>query len=285
MATRTFTVTLTDEAAALVATPPAGEDNSDYNRQVLADRTRTIDQIKRLYAVVMGFALTTCFGNMYQCARVAGILSYPSYVIILAQGISFVSLISLFYLGAERLFDNRYAQRDSRVPTRWGLLTDLFTTGITAAWFVVLADTFPDASKVQPTPEAVNDFQDAIRGNIFVFSLNLLILYVADIVFVLIQTWRIRRHPVPGFEIYSKHHLIWLCINVVMAILMLPILHRFVSNDILNIGYDYVPAFVKHYYEDAVYFAFGLIIIHVVRFIIDYTLTFESYYPPRTLKP
>jgi hypothetical protein len=32
---------------------------------VLSERARTIDQLKRLFAVVMGFAVTTCFTNAY----------------------------------------------------------------------------------------------------------------------------------------------------------------------------------------------------------------------------
>ena len=32
--------------------------------QIIGERTRTIDQIKRLYAVVMGYAVTTCFSNI-----------------------------------------------------------------------------------------------------------------------------------------------------------------------------------------------------------------------------
>jgi len=157
-------------------------------REIIAERTRTIDQIKRLYAVVMGFAVTTCFANIYACARTVGFDDKIGISIILAQGVTFVSLITLFYLGAERLLDTRYLQADSRVPSRLGLLFDLFSLGLTAGWFVVLANTFTDPSKGPLTNQTLRDELDA-------FVTNLLILYGADTFLLSCQLIRVWRGP------------------------------------------------------------------------------------------
>jgi hypothetical protein len=139
------------------------------SRDIIAERTRTIDQIKRLYAVVMGYSVTSCFTNMYACARIISSDMTIGISIILAQGLVFVSLIALFYLGAERLLDKRYLQADSKVPSRHGLLFDLLCLGATAAWFVILADTFPNVSQASLT---AGDLRHGMR----LFIINLLVL-------------------------------------------------------------------------------------------------------------
>jgi hypothetical protein len=64
--------------------------------------------------------------------------------IVVSELLSFISLIALFFLGTERLLDSTYLNIRSDLPTRGVLLFDLIWLGLTAALFVILADTIPD---------------------------------------------------------------------------------------------------------------------------------------------
>src|SRR5215469_15893281 len=243
-----------------------------YNQQVMADRTRTIDQIKRLYAVVMGFALTTCFANMYQCAKIIDIFSSYS-IILVAQGVAFVTLILLFYLGAERLFDNRYLRVESRVPRRSGLLIDLFTSGATAVWFVILADTFPDAMKYnnQESMEA------ALAHNISFFAVNLLLLYIVDSFFLIIQIWRTYRQRTGDFNLMIRHHWFWFILNLLGVILLYPVIINFPNHSVANSLSILIPQWVVPVFNNYLYLSVYILTLHMVRFIADYWYAFRSY--------
>ena len=127
-------VSLTDveknQLAGLIA---LWEGSDKWQQQALyfSDRSRAIDQIKRLYAVIMGFALTTAIGNAYLCLRMLKpeLKSFDAYLLIIAPLIPFVSLLALFYLGAERLLDRKYLEENPQVtPHKLGL--DLATVGL-----------------------------------------------------------------------------------------------------------------------------------------------------------
>src|ERR1043166_5061179 len=116
--------------------------------QIRAERTRTVEQIKRLFAVVMGLAVIRCISNIYSLIKpiITPPLVNPSasfqehaqeLVILFAQGITFFFLCSLFYLGWERSLERRYLQPDSPVPRPERLLFDLFCLSWTALWFVI----------------------------------------------------------------------------------------------------------------------------------------------------
>jgi len=245
-----------------------------HNQQVSGDRTRTIDQIKRLYAVVMGFALTTCFANIYQCVKITHV--YSSYsVTLLAQGVCFVTLIVLFYLGAERLLDNRYLRIESQVPSRFGLFIDLFIIGTTAILFVILADTFPDLNiyKDQPSMET------ALAYNIRLFTAVLLLLYVVDTLFLLIQIWRIHRNRSGDFALLIRHHWFWFTLNVLGVILLYPVIINFTNHPIAHALTFWVPNWMVSLFNDYFYLSMYIIILHVLRFIADYCYAFDSYYP------
>lgn len=99
------------------------ESNSEVDpKQVLTERSRTIDQVKRVYAVIMGFALTSCFGNIFK-GIVASEYDFECGSIFLADGLTLLSLATLFYLGSERMLDVRYLRDDSDpAKIRWFLL-------------------------------------------------------------------------------------------------------------------------------------------------------------------
>jgi hypothetical protein len=222
MAAKTFTLTLTDDVAAATLTPANA---SELNRQTLADRTRTIDQLKRLYAVVMGFAVTQCFSHIYQCAQSITIFSVSG-LILIAQGIAFITLIVLFYLGAERLFDTRYLRTESRVPHPFGLLLDIFTSGVTAIWFVILADTFADPSSIT-LPHTI---YSEISVNLHYFTANLLLLYAVDVLFLLVQIFRTYRHRTSNYQNSIKHHWFWLSLNLAGIFFLYPVVVNFPDN-------------------------------------------------------
>lgn len=229
-------------------------------REIIAERTRTIDQIKRLYAVVMGYAVTTCFSNIYACARNIGFDDTIGLSIILAQGITFVSLITLFFLGAERLLDTRYLQADSRVPSPSGLLFDLFSLGLTAAWFVVLANTFADASKGQ-----LKDTD--LQAELGAFITNLLILYGLDTFLLVCQLIRARGGPVSSRQDAIYAHVWWIVLNLVCGAALVWLIPLFAGR-VIALGWRL----------DAV--AVAVCALHVARFFADFMRTYRFYYPP-----
>jgi hypothetical protein len=277
MPTKTFTLTLTDDVAAASLAPATA---SELNRQIVADRVRTIDQLKRLYAVVMGFAVTQCFTHIYGCAQSIHLFSVSG-LILFAQGISFITLIVLFYLGAERLFDNRYLRPKSGVPHPIGLLIDIITTGITAIWFVVLADTFADPAFIKP-PETI---ESAISTNFHYFIVNLLLLYSVDAVFLLIQIvhTHLYKDRISDYQKSINHHYIWLALNVAGMVLFYPVVVNFTGNEIAQLISNLVPDAIAGIFTNDKFLACYIIVLHTARFIADYWYAYHSYYPPDEL--
>ena len=233
------------------------------NARIIAERGRTIDQIKRLYAVVMGYALTTCVATAYLCDRAVQQASWEARSIIVAPVLCFVSLMALFYLGAERLLDRKYLRHDSRRPSRAGLFADLMTLALSAGWLVVVANIFQ--APVNPNKLdilALRQFQrDFING--------LYVLYCLDIVLLAAQACILLRRKPEDWGNLLKAHLTWLVVNVAA----ISVLWFWVST---------VPdGPLPHVDINAV--SFYLVLLHVARFIADYTLTFKFYYPPEDL--
>jgi hypothetical protein len=229
--------------------------------RILAERGRTIDQIKRLYAVVMGYALITCFTNAYLCYRALDKYSWDANSILIAPVISFTSLIALFFLGAERMLDRKYLQESKpKPPTRAGLLIDLATLGISAAWFVILANIFqPPTGTAKLTIGNLHEFQTRFINAVLVLYVLDLVLLAVQAIVILVQTgWGGRADDI------FKAHLKWLGINVVSATFLCGTLY-------LSDG-----TFSK--YEIGIV-ASCLVLIHLVRFFWDFLWTFEFYYP------
>jgi hypothetical protein len=238
-------------------------------QQVFEERVRTVEQIKRLYAVAMGFAATTCLTNIYGCARAVGFADTYSLSILAAQGIAFVSLITLFYLGNERLFEIRYLRPDSPVPTRLGLLIDLAACGVTASYFIVLSNTFPDPAGAARSAS----FGGEIAAYLHTFARNLLILYAIDLAFLLIQLVRIARKRPDNWREASYAHVVWIVLNAVSFGLLLWVFPDWEA-DALALGGLVLSAG-----------ALFVGLLHAVRFLADFLYTFEFYYPMEDIRP
>ncbi len=241
--------------------------------QILGERTRTIDQVKRLYAVVMGYAVTTCFSNIYACAKVLGFDLDTPLLALLAQGLTLISLATLFYLGSERLLDTRYLGPDSPVPSRHGLLFDLASLGLTAGWFVILADTFPIAPATPYSADAVGIASKvAFTAQVFEsqmnFTHNLIVLYLIDLVFLVGQIIRLTPEPSdPRRRRTRNAHWIWLLQNIICAWLF------------WHYRWDWWLSTVDWGWITLNKLSLALIVVHFVRFIFDFCQTFEFYYP------
>jgi len=257
----TLQIQLTDaeraglEAAAAAAVAAVGNPDQERRARILADRVRALDQIKRLYAVVLGFALTTGITNAYLCERALDKFSWEAGSIVVAPVISSASLMVLFALGAERFLDRRYLQPDSPVATRWSLFIDLFTLGLTAAWFVILSNIFQ-----APPPNAPRLSLGELRGFQAHFIKYLVVFYLLDIFCLAINLFRGRADPE-----HRRAHWIWIWINAACAVLLF-LANRYISDMALPlVGFSLIATL--------------LTAIHMIRFAVDYRHTFKFYYP------
>jgi len=249
-------MTIADAGAANHGDPGAEQ------KQLSADRIRTIDQIKRLYAVVMGFAVTTSISNVYNAVKSSGFDPSVSFVI-LSDEFAFISLIVLFFLGTERFYDARYLRPDSRPASLRGLFLDLSASGISAGFFVILAETFSlqDPGTALDLPHVMAMQHEFFR--------NLLGLYAIDLVLLFVQIWRMRRHPT-GLENSFTAHWIWVALNVATFLIFF-FFHRDELGHVA-IGFLSLDLLISS-------LALEILAIHAVRFGLDMSLTFEFYYP------
>ncbi len=232
--------------------------------QIIAERTRTLDQIKRLYAVVMGFAVTNCVARSYSSLQPLSLQSIDANSILVSQGITFVSLIVLFYLGAERMLDIKYLQPASPVPRPGELVWDLFQMGATSVMFIVLAHSIPEnATRLDQVVACQRDF-----------TLNLIILYGLDSLILLAHlpglVWGQARIAAVG-QNALRAHAVWLAINLAcVPILILARLHW--SNSWIR-----APGFSLNG------LAMAMLVLHIARFFADFLSTYRFYYPTTTL--
>ncbi len=259
---------LLEDAATIATDAEENKRKEKWKALVVSERARTIDQIKRLYAVVMGFGVTTCIANAYISARHVAPFSYDSYSILIAEVFSFVSLAALFYLGAERMLDRKYLQPSSAIPKWNSLWFDLGTLGFAAAWFVILANTFPTFPPSQSTQSNGHLVitAAAVATDFDYFIINLGILYLLDVVLLAIHGWNgwnaTEKEEKERWSAYST----WITINSVSLIL-------------INILYWLVP---YHYTVPLLRLNLGACLLigwHFFRFIWDFRKTFKFYYP------
>jgi hypothetical protein len=280
---------LTDLAKAAVLSPVV--DRIDKTTQkisegadqlIITDRTRAIEQFKRFYAVIAGFAAVTFLNNAILCVRhlepASGIAL--GYGILIAQLISFFSLLILFVFGAERLLDMRYLQPNSEVPSWSSLVTDIFSLLITVGWFAVLANLLPvptvtnpggDLPRPPPTVK-LDDLRDSLR----LFFYALCFVYLVDLIFLGVQREKFKKQKplvlsAPGAPkqlTAQSIHQKWLIINgLTFAGMLIISAHLMTAKD-------------GAYYGLA---SFGLGAIHLGRFWWDFSATFPFYYPSKAL--
>lgn len=272
MSQRRFVV-LVEEELPINASPieaPGSVDDPNVRRatlnQLFAERVRSIDQIKRLYAVIMGYVLTNCATNIYHSLSSHPQPSPQLYTIIAAQSITLTSLLFLFYLATERTLDTRYLNiRRISVPNRFFLLVDLFTIFGTAAFFVVLSNSFP--------VDDTSDVFEVQKG----FSKILYIFYGLDVLFLLLQIavaiiGRLSRH----ISIYDKGkkkillaHVVWLLVNIFFFSVFWSSYN----------SYWPISGFLPDYVLGVNLLSFILIVLHTFRFFADFLIGYKFYYP------
>jgi hypothetical protein len=249
------------------------ESADDRRQRIIDERIRTIEQIKRLYAVIMGFAITQIIANQY------GVIQSPGYdwrselSYLVAQGVCFATLITLFYLGAERMLEARYLRDDSPVPTRLGLLADLVTLAIQGFLFVILANTVPDFHQLPP--DHLADWRVNLeRVNQLEFVRALIVLNILDSFSLALALARISRGRDLDADAKAKAmfaHWVWLILNLAMVFILL------IARQWPTQGFDITGVTIN-------ILALALFVTHVTRFWLDYANTFHFYYPPDPLQ-
>jgi hypothetical protein len=179
--------------------------------EIFAERVRTIEQVKRLYAVVMGYAVTNLFNNLYACAKA---INYDALGMsaLVTFSIVFASLSSLFFLGSERALDMRYLRPWSKLPYAASFLFDYLTLGATASMFVILSDTMPNPSQIR-TPQAVISDQ-------YEFSIAIIIIYCVDSAFLVVNIVRMLCDRPRADRALIYAHAWWLALNFVAAVVL-----------------------------------------------------------------
>ena len=237
--------------------------------RVIADRARTLDQIKRLYAVVMAFALTTSVGNAYLCERALETKTLAARVIIFGPVFCLGSILILFCLGAERFLDLKYVQLKSKRATWQGLALDLATLGATAGVFVVLANSFQPLPFADQPPTLGGRLTMAdLSRELDLFLFNLIVLCAVDVVCLATQCASLKRQDEHGNKVepsaaYNAHRT-WTLTNVGMLVIFF-LLYRFETSVAGIIGVAGI--------------ATALVLVHLVRFLIDFRSGFDLYYP------
>ncbi|MBS0267817.1 MAG: hypothetical protein JSS54_02435 [Proteobacteria bacterium] len=217
------------------------------NARILAERGRTIDQIKRLYAVVMGFALTQLVQNLVAMDKVLS-GDWNARLTYFAVFVSFVSPLSLIYLGSERMLDTKYLDPGEKQPPDWkGLTVDLFMLGFTATIFVILAETFANQTSLS----------DALSEFLFVLA----ILYALDVIFLAIQYLFV----LPAGSPLLRPHLKWLIINLISVALAITLWYWGAGIGELTCSLILTAA-------------------NTARFFWDFSGAFKHYYPSESLK-
>lgn len=266
------------------------------NALVLSERGRALEQVKRLYAVVMGFAIWSCITNSYQCARKLWNVApdaWDSFFILFTQLFSVLSLIALFFLGAERMLDRKYLQPDTPNPPKpVEFLGDLITIGAPAILFVIIANAFPltalalDDIKFAVGPSgtpAPTNFSTSVRQTFWYFVFFLIVLYAVDALSLLLHQRALKKdNAPPAGGGRGKHQDLldaywwWSVINTGCLVLMSIILIAFLG---LNVRY------LDHSWFQTIHVAAAFIlVIQLVRFGVDFYKTFPAYYPQGKLE-
>ena len=236
------------------------------NERSLNERVRAIEQIKRLYAVVIGFAVFSGISNSVQIARVIwkdGV-PYEALSFLVTEVLVILSLVALFALSSERMLERRYLRPYSPVPTALHMLFDLFTIGIPAVCFVILASIFPNLQDVADNPGLLQSYFK-------LFCWTLAIFYLSNCILLLLgHMWRPFNGSQTESDEVSKDYRIWLVINAAFAAVMFVLVTS-------------LDSFFKERAGGINLAAMIVLALHLIRFCLDYFWTFKGYYPQRSL--
>ncbi len=233
--------------------------NNTEEMELRSARTRTLDQVKRLYAVVMGFAANECVRGIILSIRSSDNTTMASWIFI-SFGTCFISLMILFYLGTERYLDRRYLGKKPIDATWNGMAFDILTLIVSATWFVILSHSLP-VDKISSVNPIIRMSNFSVSHSDFVK--NLLVLYIIDIGILIIQLIRLNRtlKSSGDFSDNEKAYKIWIAINFGCVVFTLIV----ICNNIFVIS--------------GVFLAIVMTMMHILRFVADFSSTFNSYYP------
>lgn len=242
---------------------PASDCGDKILNDVMPARIRAMDHIKRLYAVTMAFSITTLAGNLFLIDRSVDPRGWDTRFTLIAIFICFILTLSLFYLGSEQMLDRKYLWNPERDPTPLELGFDLFVMGVHAIIFVIIANGFQvwtignNKISAHEIDNYLTWFKDALTF-LYIFDIATLFIYSIQ------KFWNLNNNL---SSIYPNY--IWIGINIFIVITI-----------------NYYPYEISA--RDPVYnlnlFAIFLLFAHIVRFILDFWLTFSSYYPLNTSK-
>lgn len=248
------------------------------NAVIIADRTRAVEQVKRLYAVIVGFSTITFLTGAITCLRALNATDrIEAYGILLSQSICFFTLLILFVFGAERLLDLRYLQQNSPVPAWQALFGDVVCVLFTASWFAILANMLPVAVGTPPLlglPELEKSQE--------LFVSALAAIYLADVIVLWMQARRFSRESVANSEAqnWNRYHTTWKRINLVMLLVTALLLLYLESGVVAPMVYLKAPQEIS---VNAVSLILG--VAHILRFLFDVARTYPFYYPVKPLIP
>lgn len=238
--------------------------SSDKDKFIIAERGRTLDQIKRLYAVVMGFAATECIKSIITCVRFSDNPRAAAWVFV-SLGICFISLMVLFFLAAERYLDRVYLDKVDGDATWNGLGYDILTLITTSTWFVILSKSLPSEG-LGPNSKTLHINSFKLYDSDFVR--NLLWLYAIDSILLAIQYARLRKTKmnIDNIDQLIWAHIVWMATNIVSIVFL-----------------KYAQT-LNMFQSGPVALAILLLAAHLLRVVVDFQETFPLYFPVRKEK-
>jgi hypothetical protein len=120
------------------------EDGKQGNAKLEKARERSVNNLQRLYTVVISLAITVSLKNLFEdvfgCATSPGkgILDFPGYCGHLLRFISFIATVVPFFHGANRYLDETYVTHESEAR-KFALLIDFVALFLEGLGIFVLA--------------------------------------------------------------------------------------------------------------------------------------------------
>lgn len=111
-------------------------DQATTPEQVMTERARVVDHWKRLFSILVGFAITVACQRAYACWLSGDASGLVQFVILI------VTIPPIFH-GMERSLDVRYLQGDTGNPSAVRLILDTTTLVVTGLFLLALALSIP----------------------------------------------------------------------------------------------------------------------------------------------
>jgi hypothetical protein len=127
------------------AATPGLDPDSEKAKFLLRQRERTIDNVKRLFAVVFAVSFTTLGRNAFDSMKeiVLGHRPFPPWHVVvfnLEMLAVFTATASVFYHQGTKFLDWRYASRERDEAVPLGFASDFFIVVVTMIPFILMAN-------------------------------------------------------------------------------------------------------------------------------------------------